>query len=122
MTVSRQATATDTTDRADVESHERHWPALKAFSGHQQDSGLRAWLAGNAGTQMIGWFRKPITSVDDLAGLPGMRLQQRIALRNAGSRSCVSLITPTFMKDELTGLQYTRARVPGESAGRLSGS
>ena len=50
MTVSRQATATDTTDRADVESHERHWPALKAFSGHQQDSGLRAWLAVMEGT------------------------------------------------------------------------
>ena len=31
--------------------------------------GLRAWLAGNAGTQMIGWFRKPIRSVDDLSGL-----------------------------------------------------
>ena len=31
--------------------------------------GLRAWLAGNAGTQMIGWFRNPITSVDDLSGL-----------------------------------------------------
>ena len=50
MTVSRQATATDTTDRTDVESHDRNWPALKAFSGHQQDSGLRAWLAVMEGT------------------------------------------------------------------------
>ena len=40
MTVSRQAT--DTAERTDMESQDRHWPALKAFSGHQQDSGLRA--------------------------------------------------------------------------------
>ena len=50
MTVSRQATAIDTADRTDMESHDRHWPALKAFSGHQQDSGLRAWLAVMEGT------------------------------------------------------------------------
>ena len=48
MTVSRQAT--DTAERTDMESHDRHWPALKAFSGHQQDSGLRAWLAVMEGT------------------------------------------------------------------------
>ncbi len=31
--------------------------------------GLRAFLAGNTGTQMLGWFRKPINSVEDLKGL-----------------------------------------------------
>lgn len=31
--------------------------------------GLRAWLAGNAGMQMVGWFRNEINSVDDLQGL-----------------------------------------------------
>lgn len=55
MTASRQATATDSSenqavDSTDVEHHDRHWPALKAFSGHQQDSGLRAWLAVMEGT------------------------------------------------------------------------
>jgi len=33
-----------------VDTSEREWPALKAFSGHQQDSGLRAWLAVMEGT------------------------------------------------------------------------
>ncbi|MEQ8259348.1 MAG: AarF/UbiB family protein [Alcanivorax sp.] len=45
MTVTRKAVETD-----DVERHDRNWPALKAFSGHQQDSGLRAWLAVMEGT------------------------------------------------------------------------
>ena len=45
MTVTRKAVDTD-----DVERHDRNWPALKAFSGHQQDSGLRAWLAVMEGT------------------------------------------------------------------------
>ena len=31
--------------------------------------GLRAWLAGNAGMQMVGWFRKRIGSLADLQGL-----------------------------------------------------
>ena len=31
--------------------------------------GLRAWPAGNAGMQMIGWFKKPIDSLPDLQGL-----------------------------------------------------
>lgn len=31
--------------------------------------GVRAWLAGNAGTQMVGWYRKEITGLDDLKGL-----------------------------------------------------
>lgn len=45
MTVTRKAIETD-----EVERHDRNWPALKAFSGHQQDSGLRAWLAVMEGT------------------------------------------------------------------------
>lgn len=32
------------------EADDHNWPALKAFSGHQQDSGLRAWLAVMEGT------------------------------------------------------------------------
>ncbi len=31
--------------------------------------GLRAWLAGNAGMQMVGWFRDEIKSLDDIQGL-----------------------------------------------------
>ena len=31
--------------------------------------GLRAWLAGNAGMQMVGWFKNPIASLADLQGL-----------------------------------------------------
>jgi len=31
--------------------------------------GLRAWLAGNAGMQMVGWFRKEMNSLDDFQGL-----------------------------------------------------
>ena len=31
--------------------------------------GLKPFLAGNTGTQMFGWFRKEIQSVDDLQGL-----------------------------------------------------
>ncbi len=31
--------------------------------------GLRAWLAGNAGMQMVGWFRNPLQSLADLQGL-----------------------------------------------------
>jgi len=31
--------------------------------------GLQAFLAGNTGTQMLGWFRKEINSVEDLKGL-----------------------------------------------------
>ena len=33
------------------------------------DFGLKAFLAGNSGVQMAGWFRKEINSVDDLNGL-----------------------------------------------------
>lgn len=35
---------------ANTESNDRNWPTLKAFSGHQRDSGLRAWLAVMEGT------------------------------------------------------------------------
>ena len=31
--------------------------------------GLRAWLAGNAGMQMIGWFRNEISALEDMKGL-----------------------------------------------------
>jgi len=31
--------------------------------------GLRAWLAGNAGMQMVGWFRNQVRSLDDVKGL-----------------------------------------------------
>ena len=31
--------------------------------------GLRAWHAGNAGMQMVGWFREPVASLADLQGL-----------------------------------------------------
>jgi len=31
--------------------------------------GIRAFLAGNTGTQMLGWFRKPINSIEDFRGL-----------------------------------------------------
>jgi ubiquinone biosynthesis protein len=50
MTVSRQAVEADNISSKEAEGHDRHWPALKAFSGHQQDSGLRAWLAVMEGT------------------------------------------------------------------------
>ena len=50
MTVTRQAVETNNVDSNPIESHDRNWPALKAFSGHQQDSGLRAWLAVMEGT------------------------------------------------------------------------
>ncbi len=50
MTVSRQAVEADNISSKEVEGHDRNWPALKAFSGHQQDSGLRAWLAVMEGT------------------------------------------------------------------------
>lgn len=35
---------------ADAATSEQDWPALKAFSGHQRDGGLRAWLAVMEGT------------------------------------------------------------------------
>jgi TRAP-type mannitol/chloroaromatic compound transport system substrate-binding protein len=31
--------------------------------------GLRAWLAGNAGMQMVGWFRREVHTLDDMKGL-----------------------------------------------------
>ena len=31
--------------------------------------GLRAWLAGNAGMQMVGWFRNEVNSLEDFKGL-----------------------------------------------------
>ena len=31
--------------------------------------GIRGFLAGNSGTQMFGWFKNPITSLDDFQGL-----------------------------------------------------
>lgn len=31
--------------------------------------GLRAWMAGNAGMQFMGWFQREIKSLDDLQGL-----------------------------------------------------
>jgi TRAP-type mannitol/chloroaromatic compound transport system substrate-binding protein len=31
--------------------------------------GIRAFHAGNTGTQMLGWFKKEIRSIDDLKGL-----------------------------------------------------
>lgn len=33
------------------------------------DHGLKSFLAGNTGVQMGGWFRNPVTSMDDLKGL-----------------------------------------------------
>lgn len=50
--------------------------AWLAFGGGQElwdeiygEHGLKAWPAGNTGTQMGGWFNKEITGVEDLDGL-----------------------------------------------------
>ena len=40
-----------------------HWDALYA------PFGLKPFMAGNTGFQMGGWFREPVTSLDDLRGL-----------------------------------------------------
>jgi TRAP-type mannitol/chloroaromatic compound transport system substrate-binding protein len=39
------------------------------FNEFANKSGVQAFLAGNTGAQMGGWFRKEITSLDDLKGL-----------------------------------------------------
>ena len=53
MTVSQRTSAPARPAREatrPADHNERDWPALKAFSGHQQDGGLRAWLAVMEGT------------------------------------------------------------------------
>jgi TRAP-type mannitol/chloroaromatic compound transport system substrate-binding protein len=51
-------------------------------------AGVRGLLAGNTGPSMGGWFRKPITSVDDLKGLrirvEGIRVFQHNPIDLAG--------------------------------------
>lgn len=47
----------------------RHGGGQELWDELYADFGLRAFPAGNAGMQMVGWFRDEIRSVDDLKGL-----------------------------------------------------
>lgn len=46
-----------------------HGDGEKIFNEFARQSGVINFLAGNTGTQMAGWFKKEIKTVDDLKGL-----------------------------------------------------
>jgi TRAP-type mannitol/chloroaromatic compound transport system substrate-binding protein len=47
----------------------RYGGGQELWDRHHAQFGLKPILAGNTGTQMAGWFKQPITSLADLAGL-----------------------------------------------------
>ncbi len=72
--------------------------------------GIRGFLAGNTGTQMLGWFSKEINSVDDLKGLkfraPG---NQGKILRKLGATPVVLAggeIFPALQSGAIDGAEW----------------
>jgi len=72
--------------------------------------GIRAFLAGNTGTQMFGWFRRPINSVSDFRGLkfraPG---NQGKILRKMGATPVIlpgGEIFPSLQSGAIDGAEW----------------
>lgn len=53
----------------EIEAWVKYGEGQKLWDELYAPFGIRAFLAGNTGTQMLGWFKKEIRSVDDLKGL-----------------------------------------------------
>ncbi len=87
------------------------------FGGGQQlwdelsaQFGVKAFLAGNTGFQMGGWFREPITSLDDLKGLnfrmPGLggEVLRRVGMNVVGLPA--SEVFPALQAGAIDGTEW----------------
>jgi TRAP-type mannitol/chloroaromatic compound transport system substrate-binding protein len=53
----------------EIEAWVKYGNGQKLWDELYKPFGIRGFLAGNTGTQMLGWFRKEIKSIDDFKGL-----------------------------------------------------
>jgi len=88
----------------------KHGNGQKLWDELYKPFGLRAFLAGNSGTQMFGWFKKEIRSIADLQGLKYRTTGNNFRVLRKLGATPVSLpggdIFPALQAGAIDGAEY----------------